>query len=380
MRCAYSGRRPAVSAIRLPIIRVQTIPVHARWALLSVGALLAGIGDLSAQTVRGQIVSDQAGGPPVGGAFVSLVDQDGFRVGAAFTEANGFFEVTTPEEGTYRLKVDRIGFEDWLSPPMTLGAGEEQSVRFAVTVVPIRLADINVDVHNQCVTDPENAIEISTVWQEAQKALETAAWAEQGGGYRFDTNTYERTLAKDLEVEQVISRAHSAVARTPFMSLPADELAEKGYLRQREDSYHYFAPDAVVLLSRSFEEDHCFGLIRLELDGRNYLGVSFEPVRGNREPDISGILWLDEQTAEIRNLEFNYVNLPWRVWDHNVGGVVSFQRLPNDAFVVRQWFIRMPELKIRNDQFGRVDVLGYKEDGGELIGVFTPRGDRVDWK
>ena len=32
------------------------------------------------------------------------------------------------------------------------------------------------------------------------------------------------------------------------MSLPADELAEKGYLRQREDSYHYFAPDAVVLL------------------------------------------------------------------------------------------------------------------------------------
>ena len=364
-----------VSANRLPVIH----PACCLWALLVLSALLPRATNLSGQTVRGQIVSDQGESPPVAGAFVSLLDENGFRVTAAFTEPNGFFEVTAAAGGIFRLKVDRIGFQEWLSPPMTLGGGEEQTVRFSVTVVPVRLADIDVNVHHQCVTDPENAVEISTVWQEAQKALETTAWAEGEGSYRFDTNTYERRMDKDLDVENVRSRAHSGVARTPFHSLPAGDLAERGYLRQQDNSYHYFAPDAEVLLSRSFEQDHCFGLVRLELEGRNYLGVSFEPARGNRLPDITGILWLDEQTAEIQNLEFNYVNLPWRVEDRNVGGMVSFRRLPNDAFVVRQWFIRMPELEIRNDRFGRVDVLGYKEDGGELIGVFTPRGDRVSW-
>jgi hypothetical protein len=61
-----------------------------------------------------------------------------------------------------------------------------------------------------------------------------------------------------------------------------------------------------------------------------------------RLPDISGVLWLDPVTSELRDLEYAYENLEMDVPSDALGGEVRFARLPSGAWIVRRWSIRTP--------------------------------------
>ena len=100
------------------------------FALSVAFVVLAATGaDVSAQVVQGQVTVENSPNEPIEGAFVVLVDGAGGSAAAAFTTETGHFLLDAREEGTYRIRVDRIGFESWTSEEFILTAGEPRSVQ-----------------------------------------------------------------------------------------------------------------------------------------------------------------------------------------------------------------------------------------------------------
>ena len=97
------------------------------------------------------------------------------------------------------------------------------------------------------------------------------------------------------------------------------------------------------------------------------MGLAFEPVRDTDQPDIEGTLWLDRETAALQFLEFGYT---WAEYQEARGvarGRVEFEGLPNGAWIVRKFWIRMPRLaqdlsRAREGRTG-VYVAGIREAG-----------------
>jgi hypothetical protein len=58
-------------------------------------------------------------------------------------------------------------------------------------------------------------------------------------------------------------------------------------------------------------------------------------------PEIKGTLWVDRKSAEVRRLEFRYVNVSAEAEDH-AGGDLEFIRLRDGAWTIAHWEIRMP--------------------------------------
>jgi hypothetical protein len=75
------------------------------------------------------------------------------------------------------------------------------------------------------------------------------------------------------------------------------------------------------------------------------VGLRFEPAATRRLPDISGVLWLDVRSAELRDIEYRYTGLPDYMPSSKIGGRVEFARLSNGAWVMRRWVVRAPILQ-----------------------------------
>src|SRR5215212_363566 len=98
------------------------------------GALLAAPIALAAQVVRGTLV-DEAGGSPIGGALVALVDQRGTTLARSLTDDAGRFALRTAQAGRYTLRADRIGFRS-ATAAVDLAAGQTLAYRMAVRPAP----------------------------------------------------------------------------------------------------------------------------------------------------------------------------------------------------------------------------------------------------
>ena len=349
-----------------------------------VGLLVTGWsapGALSAQELRGRVIAEGGGDQPVEGAVVTLLDRADTTVGAAFTNQFGTFSIAADSAGDYRVRIDRIGFQRWHSEFIRLDPLAPRIVEFELPILPVRLADLDVSVHKQCVDDPREAREVELVWDEARKALESQVLAQTLQLYRFNSVVFDRRLnPRGTDILGVKTSAAQGLARAPFRSLEAERLSADGYIQQEGDVVYYYAPDATVLLSDTFRADHCFGLDREERDGVVRVGLTFEPHEGRRLPDISGVLWLREATNALDLVEFKYENIPFRrVDDDRIAGRVEYGRLPTGAFIVRDWHIRMPVL-VHDERRDRYQIGGFTEYGGELRDVSEPEGGEIDWR
>lgn len=332
-----------------------------------------------AQVVRGR-VAEEGGGMAVAAAMMSLVDPSGAPAARTLTRRSGFFELAAPGPGRYRLRADRIGYATTFSDDFTLAAGDTLAMDLDVTVEAIELAGITAEADRNCRMRPEEGLAVSKVWDEARKALAAAAWTQERGIYRYEMQRVRMEL--DVTGRRVLSEKREyddEYRRAPFVSLPAEELVDKGFASLSAEKSVYMAPDAGVLLSDAFLDTHC-----LRLAGRHesgWLGVGFEPGPGRRLPDIAGTLWLDAETARLQRLEFGYrnLNLPSGFADADPGGSVDFREMPNGTWIVESWRIRMPKPTERTDPLGRrVPALGgITVQGGDVLRVHGTEDELV---
>jgi len=347
-------------------------------ALLLITALPA-----AAQSVRGQL-TDSVSRAPLPGAFLTLVDDHGVEQARAITNRGGEFLLTAPAPGTYRLRSKRIGFRPYLSPALTLRAGEATAYSAAIDPIPIALEEVVVAGERQC--DIDSGASVAALWDETREALAAVSWTSRIPGYWYEIVQYQRALnaGGNRQVGSDDSTWHEVgYQRVPFKSAPAEQLAAQGYVVVDADGWTYYEPDAEVLLSDAFLHTHCFEtrIGRGETDG--LVGLAFSPARGRKLPDITGTLWIDRRTAELRHLEFSYTRLPERVVEPRAGGRVDFQRMPSGVWIVKEWVIRMPiaERRRRSVTEGGGEslptVVGFLERGGNAAEIKTKTGALV---
>jgi hypothetical protein len=311
-------------------------------------AMLASAASLRAQTVRGAVVlADSA--TPARGVIVLATDERGATVGRTLTSERGEFTVKLGAAGNVGLTVLRIGFRPTVVPPMAVAAGAGTSVKIVLNGAAIALAAVTVRAQDECRVNPDSGLMVARVWNEAEKAILTSQL--RAGGTALDATwiEYDReldSLARFVRAQHV--RTSENLTTHAFRSLPAEFLAEKGYVVTESEETTYYAPDADVLLSPSFAEVHCFQLVappRDRPDQAGLIGVGFKPVRDRSDlRDIEGTFWVDRATSELRSLDFRYTNLSAAAIAAGAGGTVQFLRLPDGNWLVSRWAVRMPRI------------------------------------
>lgn len=346
-----------------------------------------------AQTVTGTVTEAETG-TALATVVVALVDEAGAVRGQVLTDPRGRFTLQAPEAGSYAVRAERLGRRTVEIGPVQVDVGPPVSRDLAMEVEAISLEAIQVAVEGdtRCRLRPDEGAELARVWHHARLALQVEALGRQEEVFRFRLRDHHRDLTPDARrIEAEEAREQQRFMREPYRSAPVEELLADGWIRVDpvDGSWDYFAPDAAALLSDSFEQTHCFRLVRDEAHP-GLLGVAFEPLRGGSTAGIKGALWLDEMGGVLRFLTFRYDRLPAEAGpprqlpglsEEALGGRVEFMELPGGAWVVRRWHIRMPRLRATTRTvFGRMQeevvLQGIREVGGEVLEV-RHRGGEV---
>jgi Carboxypeptidase regulatory-like domain len=315
--------------------------------LLTLLALALPTHRAAGQIVRG-LVTERASRSPLPGVLVWLERANAGAapqsVNSVLTNERGEYAVRATAEGRYRVSAKRIGVQRFTSPEFDLAAGETKRVDIPLDAVLYTLPEVVVSAETFCMTRANQAQRVASLWEEARTALTATQISLRDRLFRGRVNRYVRELdPKNLRVLSESRADMQGLLDKPFASVSGDSLSRGGYWRELPDgSSVYNAPDADALLSDAFLRDHCFAAVDGGRDRRGLVGIAFEPQRNRVTADIRGTLWLDARTFELRFLEFKYTRL-LTADSARVGGELHFARLSSGAWVVRRWFIRMPQ-------------------------------------
>ena len=301
---------------------------------------------LGAQVIRGSVVLPDSVSPLAGAIVVASDARRGTDVARALANSKGEFALRVPAAGRYGTRVLRIGYRPTIGPAVDVGANDTAKVRIVFRGDAVVLTAVNVRDKETCRVGADTGMMVARVWDEARKAVLSSQLSSDDAPLVAEWIQYDRMLDSS---GHIVRAQHVTSATNPtthaFHSLPADQLADKGYVVSDNSGTTYYAPDADVLLSDSFASTHCFHLEASSGDA-HLIGVAFSPSRGHRDAhDIEGVLWLDRNSAELETLEFEYTNLPDFVQASHAGGRVEFLRLGDGNWFVSRWSVRMPRIQ-----------------------------------
>ncbi len=293
------------------------------------------------QIVRGSVKEAETG-RPVESGVLTLLDAGGSPIHAVLSDAAGEFAIRAPAPGAYRLRFERLGYRPFTTDRMTLDEGETETRAIRARVVSISLEWVVVTDRPRCRVLREADTVTARVWSAVRSVLASAAAGETGWYPYVTIERYERDYDSRRRLVTKERRWTSTGATTaPFVALAARELEKNGFVQRDGDTVMFYAPEARTLIAEEFLRTHCFR-VRDERTNAGRVGLEIEPVPGRTKPDITGTLWLDAVTGELRRLEFVYVNLPSNVPRENADGWVEFRKLPRGAWIVDRWALRLP--------------------------------------
>jgi hypothetical protein len=341
--------------------------------------LAAALPGAGAQVVRGT-VTERTSGQPLAGVLVSVANvPDSLQPGGirhALTNARGEYSVTV-RPGLIQVSAKRIGVARFTGQPVTIGASETRRLDITLEAFQSTLPEIAVTVTTLCIPRESEVRTIVALWDEARTALIASTVTQQQRLLSGWLSKHARSLdPRTLRIMEARQSVAEGVFDRPMRSLDGESLRREGYWYTEGDSIVFHAPDADALLSEAFRTGHCFELARSQR--RGLMGISFRPRPGGPRGGITGTVWLDGSSFELRYIAFRYANLYTIPNNLNLGGEVHFQRHESGAWIVRRWFVRMPQfpevVSMADARTGRrptprPEVYRIIEEGG---GLFTP--------
>jgi hypothetical protein len=340
--------------------------------LLPVWTLLLCVTSVSAQTIRVRTVEVETG-RAVPGAIVVLLDGSGRRLVQGLTDDLGRISLQAPAPGMYRVKADRIGHPGVTSD--LFSSDTTSSLTLELPAERFELPEVTVSGASVCGRS-ENA-ETAQLWEEIRKALNASQITASSQSVELSVRRFVRYRSLRGQLRRDSTTRTFTTRLSPFITDDPTSLLQSGYIQAAGGIYRFLGPDAHVLLSDGFLDTHCFRVVRAGKDMPGAVGLGFEPVKDRRLPEIKGTLWVDRMSAELRALEYEYVNVPSAVRTSGLGGRSEFARLPTGDWFIRDWYIRMPDRvdfqrRPASLQEVRADsVVGYIDDGGTA----RPLGD-----
>jgi hypothetical protein len=335
-------------------------------------ALVGTAAQARGQDITGTITS-ATDRTPVAGAIVILIDATGSRVAGTLSESTGRYRLRVPAPGTFSLRVDVIGFRSATVPPFPVAADAAVTRDIQFAFARTQLPTVAVTATSTCARVGDETGDAPRLWSEVRKTLEASRIAIEERRFTVALRRFERTIGlPDSTLRASRTWTQTAVSENPFETLTPDAVAQGGFAVDSDSARLYYAPDARILLADSFVASHCFGTRRSGPDGA--IGLTFRPQQTGKRIDISGVLWLDSATAELRSLEYRY--LPALSRQDVGGGMVAFGRYPTGVWGVQRWMIRLPVLRVFESRFrpdgslgAFVDtmVVAFRDVGGEVI-------------
>jgi len=334
-------------------------------AVLTLSALCA---ELPAQQVQVRL-REEGALTPINGAIVRLLSDSG-TVAQGLSNAAGRIVLRAPRNGSYRLKADRIGYMGVLSAPFELTAGEPFQSDLIMPTTRLELPTIEVETRTRCNTSGPEGREALAIWEEIQKALTANLITTATAAVPLHVREFQRWLQRNGTLIREYNVSSTIMRGQVYAALPPATLAEVGFVvMDAQDSMTYAVPDAALLTSDAFVSTHCFGVAPGD---EGLVGLTFEPVPGRRLPEVSGTMWVDRSSGELRMLEYEYLNLPGLLGRADLGGRMEFQHLPTGEWIVSYWHVRTPNItssEVRALGGVRRELprhIGYVELGGRV--------------
>lgn len=327
---------------RPPVRRMRELCRRLRSGL---AALVLGAVSAHAQLIRGAVlVRDDSSG--VVGAVVVLLDGAGDIRARTLTDDRGRFTIRIAQPAVYRVRAMRIGLRPFTTPAVVFA--NDTNVVLRMSSAPAGLPPVTTREQTQCNLRPDSALALGAVWEDVKTALLATAITREKHAYRFDLVDHVRTYDYATgELRGVRMDEAQLYDSHTWASLPAEELRRIGYVIQDQDSTTFVAPDIETLLSNYFIETHCFRFASNPV-ADSLLAVEFAPAGRVKHAEVRGTLWIDKRTHELRSVSFRYVNL--LAADSIAGGDVQFARLSTGAWVMTDWSIRAPVLRLNSEQ------------------------------
>ena len=277
----------------------RRIVLAALCAILSASAARA-----QTAVVRGHALATD--GAPVPLSVVRLLPGAGGPGRTALTDARGAFRFDTVAAGSYRLRMERIGYTAPPSAPFAVadGATSEQTLRAALQAVVLEGVSSG---RPACYTGDRlaEAPAVQALWREAVKGVEQRRVFAREYAYRYNQRTRATAhlrLVRDKRIRSdttIIIHPDSARARRA-------RAVERGDTAQ-DKSLHIKVPSELTLLREDFLVGHCLEA-NPQLDSTGAWTLRFRALRSSRGVlALNGALRLDARTFVVRQIEFRYL-------------------------------------------------------------------------
>ncbi|MCL4864874.1 MAG: hypothetical protein KJZ47_03200, partial [Gemmatimonadales bacterium] len=296
-------------------------------------------------------------------------------------DAAGRMALSARVKGSYRLKLDRIGYLGILTGAFDLVAGRPFPSEVLMPTTRLELPTIEVETRSRCNTSGPEGREALAIWEEIQKALTANLITTRSAAVPLHVREFRRWLQRNGTPIREYNVTSTIMRGQVYASLDPATLAGAGFVvMDARDSMTYAVPDAALLTSDAFVSTHCFGVTPGD---EGLVGLTFEPVPGRRLPEVAGTIWIDRATGELKLLEYQYLNLPGLLGRADLGGRVEFQHLPTGEWIVSYWHVRTPDItssEVRATGGVRRELprhVGYLDLGGR-VSMAGSTGGRVD--
>jgi hypothetical protein len=335
-----------------------------------------------------------ARGAPVAAAIVTLIDTSRTIQAKARSDEHGRFVLRTTDAGLVSLRIQRIGVRPFESAPFRLSG--DTTALIALDELPaVALPTVSSTAVSACHRQSASAETVWNLWDDVRTALIATSITYSEQRSRFSLAQVKRIYdTPRLAMRDIVVLEQTLTAQQPWTSLAPDILSQRGYVRFADERLTFASPDLDVLLSRSFENTHCFQPALLR-DGE-LLGLSFEPASTlQNHTDIAGTFWVDAVSHELRRLTFHYTGLPFSLADSTGVSTVKFAQLEAQDWFIASWTIRAPipallagramrvedQLRLFGEQVEGVDrrpfrwrAGGLNEQRGDVLGVYREPG------
>jgi hypothetical protein len=276
-----------------------------------------------------------SGEPAVAGALSVLSNE------------RGHYAIRAPGPGRYRLAAKRIGVKRTIVAPFDLAEGETREVTIEIEQLLYALPEVSVTTATFCIPREDQVGRVASLWEEVRTALTATSISVRDTLYSGRIVSFGRLLDGRGRILSENTQHHDGQLRETFTSQAPESLSVYGYWSEEGDTVRFHAPDVAVLLSESFLRDHCFELAD---ESREEAGLRFRPAPGRSVGDVQGTIWVDARSFELRRIEFTYTRLPVVQRVDGLGGEVHFARLNSGAWVVRRWYVRVPQFALRSNR------------------------------
>ena len=330
--------------------------------IFAVLALVLCAGSADAQTSL-RVRAESPNRIPLAGALIALIDSENRVVTEGLSSADGFASLSAAP-GVYRVRVRRVGFRPFYSAPTTIPHSDLLVLR--VESPRVVLNELVVSASAQCGRINPDAQTLASLWEEIAKALRSSQLTVADLNEISRVQTYVREIGLNGEVIASDSTNRSIANRRPFAAVDPASLINEGYVRgDVQRGWDFFAPDEAVLLSDGFSATHCFRAVR-NRSRHGQIGVAFEPAPRRRLSEIKGVIWLDEGSSELREVEFTFVNAGV-LNEFQPRGYTRFRRMPSGAWLVSDWQLQLPRLGRGELARNETRVIGTILNGGRII-------------